>query len=125
MVSGDLAEEAVGRAMEAAGWVVLARNVRIGRSELDIVARDRADVLVIVEVRSRSGPRLGAPEESVDRAKVARIYAAARGLLRAGRLPDGRALDDSVFRADLVTVVRDGPQGTWRLVRHLRGLAPP
>jgi len=104
--------------------MLLARNVRVFRSEIDVVAREPAGMLVFVEVRSRSGARLGAPEESVDGAKVARLYAAAWELLRVGRLPGGERIDDPRFRVDLVSVVR-GADGTWRLRQHLKGLEPP
>jgi putative endonuclease len=122
--SGDLAEQAVARHLAERGWTVLARNIRVGRSEIDIVAREPGGTLVFVEVRSRTGSHLGAPEESVDEAKVSRLYAAAWELVRAGRLPDGLPLGAQAFRVDLVTVVRDH-RGTWLLRRHLHGLATP
>lgn len=106
------------------GWRVLARNVRVGRSEIDMVAVEPAGTIVFVEVRSRTASHLGAPEESVDGAKVARLYTAAWELMRTGRLPDGVALGEKAFRVDLVTVVR-GQHGAWRVRAHLRGLAPP
>lgn len=106
------------------GWTVLARNVRVGRNEIDIVAREPGRMLVFVEVRSRTVSHLGAPEESVDAAKVTRLYTAAWQLVRAGRLPDGLPLGAQAFRVDLVTVVRD-QHGAWLLRGHLHGLAPP
>ena len=82
------------------------------------------DVLVIVEVRSRTVQRFGAPEESVDGAKVGRLYRAAWELVRVGRLPDGRRLPGGSFRVDLVSVVRGAEGGTWHIQAHIRGLAP-
>lgn len=111
------------RHLAGQGWTIIARNVRVGRSEIDIVARDASGTLVVVEVRSRSGPARGMPEESVDEAKVARLYAAAWRLLGSGHLPDGRVLGKGPFRVDLVCVVR-GRAGGWRLRTHLRGIAP-
>jgi putative endonuclease len=122
--TGDRAEEAVARNLAGQGWTILDRNVRVGRSEVDIVARDPVDSLVIVEVRSRSVPRFGEPQESVGRQKVARLYAAGSALLRAGRLPDGLQLADASFRVDLVTVISVDGNG-WLVSGHLRGLAPP
>jgi putative endonuclease len=124
--AGDAAEEAVARHLAAAGWMIVARNVRVGRSELDIVALepDPSPTLVFVEVRSASGTRFGAPVESVDSRKVERLYRAAWTLVRDGRLPDGHVLPGIAWRIDLVTVVR--AEGTaWRLAGHLRGLVPP
>jgi putative endonuclease len=122
--TGDLAEAVAADYLVTRGWTILARNVRVGRSEIDIVAHEPGGALVFVEVRSRTVSHVGAPEESVDSAKVIRLYAAAVMLLRAGRLPDGTPIGQPPFRVDLVTVVRDA-EGRWRPRRHLRGLAPP
>jgi putative endonuclease len=123
--TGDLAEQVAARHLAGLGWAIVARNVRVGRWEIDIVAREPPDTLVFVEVRSRSGPGLGMPEESVDAGKVARLYAAAGQLLRSGGLPGReREVGAGTFRVDLVSVVRGG-DGRWRLRTHLRGLAPP
>jgi putative endonuclease len=124
-IAGDRAEQLVAHHLARQGWTIIARNVRVGRSELDIVARDPRGTLVIVEVRSRSGPARGMPEESVDASKVARLYAAAWQLLGSGQLPGCEApLGEARFRVDLVTVVR-GVDGRCRLRGHLRGLTPP
>jgi Holliday junction resolvase-like predicted endonuclease len=126
--AGDEAEEVAARHLADLGWSILGRNVRIGRTELDIVAVEPgvAAAFVVVEVRSRSGPGFGAPQESVDAAKVARLYEAAWRSARAGRLPDGRRLPPGAPRGDLVCVVRDrGSGGGWQLTCHLRDLAPP
>src|SRR5687767_354308 len=63
--AGDDAEEAVARHLLASGWTIVARNVRVGRGELDIVAvePDPAPPLVFVEVRSASGTAFGDPIE--------------------------------------------------------------
>jgi len=127
-LAGDEAEAAAARHLIRAGWSILGRNVRLGRTELDIVAIEPgvAAAFVIVEVRSRSGPRFGTPQESVSNAKVARLYAAAWERARVGRLPDGRPLPRGTPRVDLLCAVRDhGPGDAWRLSQHLRGLAPP
>lgn len=55
------------------GWTVLATNWRHGRhGELDIVALD-GDVLVVIEVKTRSGLGYGHPSEGVTRQKLARL----------------------------------------------------
>jgi putative endonuclease len=56
----------------AAGLTVLDRNWRCRGGELDVVARDGAQ-LVIVEVKTRSSLVFGTPAEAVDRRKAARI----------------------------------------------------
>jgi putative endonuclease len=127
-VAGDQAEEAAARHLVGLGWSILGRNVRVGRTELDIVAVEPGGsaAFVVVEVRSRSGPRFGAPQESVDAAKVARLYAAAWQLVRVGHLPNGRRLPGGAPRVDLICAVRDRRSGDgWHLSPHLRGVALP
>ncbi|MFL5778083.1 MAG: YraN family protein [Chloroflexota bacterium] len=114
---GDAAEDLVARVLTAAGWSVLARNVRIGRHELDLVAIDPGPppALVVVEVRWRVERGFGLPEETVDHRKRARLRAGAFRLVDAGRLPDGRVLPRLMLRFDLVAVE---PGGRIRHHRH-------
>src|SRR5262245_8642468 len=119
---GDRAEALVVSRLTDAGWTVLARNVRVGRSEIDVVAVDPGPpaALVIVEVRWRRQRDFGLPEETVDHAKRTRLRAAAAGLLDLGRLPDGAPLPRLPLRFDLVVVEPPGtPDGPPR-VRHHR-----
>jgi putative endonuclease len=122
---GAAAEDAAAEHLRSLGWRVLARNVRVGPDELDILALQPGDpvVLVIVEVRSRSGPGFGAAVESIDARKVARLYRAASGVWRERqrRLAPVRPL---TWRVDLLTLGRAGGSG-WRVEAHVRGLAPP
>lgn len=121
---GDAAERLVGSRLEAAGWTLLARNVRIGRDELDLVAVDPGPprTLVVVEVRRRGRRDFGLAEETLDHRKRAALRRAVGGLLAAGALPDGRRLPRLPLRVDLVALDVDG---TGRpSLRHHRGLAP-
>ncbi|MBM4358813.1 MAG: YraN family protein, partial [Deltaproteobacteria bacterium] len=55
---GRLAEELVVRALLRDGYDVLEQNVRVGRLELDIIAR-RGEVLAVIEVRTRGSGSWG------------------------------------------------------------------
>ncbi len=124
---GAVAEDAAAAYLRGEGWVLLGRNLRVGRDEIDILAREPGPtaVLVVVEVRARSGRGFGAAVESVDARKVARLYRAAWGLRRGGH-PEvpASAIDGRVWRVDLLTLAR-APGGAWRVECHLRGLQPP
>jgi putative endonuclease len=115
--SGDAAEELVAQRLVAAGWSILARNVHVGRHELDLIAVDPGPpaVLVAVEVRWRADRAYGLPEETVDARKRIRVRAAAYGLLERGALPDGSSLPHLPLRFDLVVVE---PGGRIRHHRH-------
>ena len=54
--AGDSAESLVLVRLLAAGWTVLARNVHVGRHEIDLVAIDPGPprALVVIEVRWRA-----------------------------------------------------------------------
>jgi putative endonuclease len=109
------------------GWAVVGRNLRVGRDEIDILARepDPSPVLVVVEVRARSGPAFGAAVESVDAAKVARLYRATWALQRWGHpAVAAHELAGDRWRVDLLSL-RRRPDGAWQVESHLRGLQPP
>jgi putative endonuclease len=80
---GRAAEEAAARYLVQAGWRLMGRNVRVGRGELDIVAR-RGPILAFVEVKARRTLTCGAPEDAVGAAKrrqvarLAELWLAAR-----------------------------------------------
>ena len=115
--SGDAAEQRVADRLAADGWVILGRNVHVGRYELDLIAVDPGPprTLVAVEVRWRAGRAFGLPEETVDARKRIRVRAAAYGLLERGTLPDGSVLPHLPLRFDLVVVE---PGDRFRHHRH-------
>ncbi len=126
-----LAAEAVARRhLEDAGWIIVGANVVVGRGELDLVALDpdSPGTLVVVEVRGTRTGRFGAPEESVDHRKLARVRTTAFALLRSG-WPMAHGLGRiRAIRVDVVAVELGSTftPGSGRPVfRHLRGVADP
>lgn len=119
--AGDAAETLVLDRLVAGGWSVLARNVHVGRRELDLVAVDPGPpaALVIVEVRWRGSRGFGLAEETVDHRKRARVRQAAYALLDRGSLPDGGSVPHLPLRFDLI-VVEPGDRGGEPRVRHHR-----
>lgn len=69
---GRYGERVALRHVRERGWEVLDTNWRGKDGELDIVALD-GDVLVVVEVKTRSGHGFGHPAEAVTPRKLARI----------------------------------------------------
>jgi putative endonuclease len=112
-VSGDAAEALVAERLAARGWVVLGRNLRFGRCELDIVAVDQGPParLVVVEVRWRASRAFGGAEESFDYRKRGQLRLGVGRLLEAGSLPDGTALPKLPVAVDLA-VVEPGSGGS-------------
>jgi putative endonuclease len=110
---GRFGEQLAADALAADGLVLLERNWRCPDGELDIVATE-GDVLVFVEVKTRSSLAYGDPAEAITRAKAARLRRLALHWLAAHRDRHWPEL-----RFDVVAVVRCAPGGPT--VRHLRG----
>jgi putative endonuclease len=122
--SGDDAEARVALELTACGWTILARNMRVGLGELDLVAIDPGPppALVIVEVRWRRSRAFGLAEETLDYRKRAHLRAAIGRLLEDG-LPGGHPLPSLPFRADLVVVEPPIRAGEPPRLRHHRAIA--
>jgi Holliday junction resolvase-like predicted endonuclease len=119
-VSGDAAEALVGERLCALGWQILGRNLRYGRSELDILATDPGPParLVVVEVRWRRSRGFGGAEESFDHHKRTLLRIGIARLLDRGCLPDGSTLPHLPIAVDLA-VVEPGQTGlSARLYRN-------
>jgi putative endonuclease len=110
---GAAAERIAADYLRAQGLEILELNFRRRLGELDIVARE-GDVLVIVEVRTRSSDRFGGAAASVGPAKQARLIRAAAQLLQ-----QRRELSRLRVRFDVVTVSEVGRE-TQRVewIRH-------
>ncbi len=90
-------------ALRADGYTILQRNFSTRAGEIDIIAF-RKGVVAFVEVRSRTGGRIGpGPQESVDPAKQRRIIAAARAYSRMNR----SGVDELIPRFDVAAVIFD------------------
>lgn len=82
--------------LERRGFRIVERNWRDGHRDLDIVAID-ADNLVIVEVKTRGSGALVSPEQAVDRRKIRNLSLAAAKYVRAHDV-------EMPLRFDIVTV---------------------
>jgi putative endonuclease len=85
---GRQAEGIAALFLEMGGYRILARNVRCGPLEIDLVAA-RGATLAFVEVRARASRAHGSPEESVLRLKREHVTRAAERFIGAAGLPPG------------------------------------
>ena len=109
---GEWGEDRAAQHLVEQGWSVVERNWRCREGEVDLVATDPDGVVVLVEVKTRSGYGYGDPLESITWAKAERLGR----LLMRYRRERGVA---GPMRVDAVGVVRahDGVR-----LRHLRGV---
>jgi len=82
---GRRGEDLAAEFLTGRGLVVLSRNWRCRRGELDLVAVD-GDRLVVCEVKTRSGTGYGHPAEAVTRSKAARVRQVTRHWLAEHRV---------------------------------------
>lgn len=109
---GRRGEEVAAAYLLTQGYRINARNIRVGRDEIDLLAYDPQDgVLVFVEVKARTRRSVDYhPELAAGARKRARLRRAARSWVAANAYDGG-------YRIDLVCIV------AGRVVRHLRELA--
>ena len=83
---GRIGEDAVAVKYAAMGFSVVARNVRVGKNEIDLILRSETH-LVFVEVKTRHATpgapsRYGRPAAAIDKSKRERMRKAAEDYLR-------------------------------------------
>ncbi len=105
--SGRLAEDRALAYLNTQGLVLIKRNFRSRRGEIDLIMRD-ADTLVFVEVRRRRSRHFGGAAASITAVKRARLWQCAQFFLQ--RYPSPPAC-----RFDAVCI--DGEVLTW--LRHV------
>jgi putative endonuclease len=117
---GRAAESRALRHLEAAGLELLVRNYRCRAGEIDLVMLDpAAQVLVLVEVRSRSRSDFGQAAATVGLAKQRRCSLAARHLLL-----QRRELRRLRARFDVVAIDPPAQPGAAPAVTWLRNAFP-
>jgi putative endonuclease len=101
---GKRGEEAARAFLEKNGYTVVTSNYRTRSGEIDLVALD-GQVLVFVEVKTRSGQSYGSPWEAITPKKQKQISKVAAEYLIHNKVVDSEARFDVVA----VTVGSSGP----------------
>lgn len=100
---GRWGENEASQFLKNAGYKILRRNFRGPHGgEVDIVCRDQ-EVLVFVEVKTRTDEQFGSPSKAVNRKKQRLIVKAAMVWLRMLDMPD------IAFRFDIIEVLDEKP----------------
>ncbi|WP_285725056.1 YraN family protein [Psychromicrobium xiongbiense] len=110
---GRLGENLAADYLERRGMRVVDSNWRCPQGEIDLVAFD-AEILVVVEVKTRRSLRYGHPFESITDAKMHRLRALAVLWAR------HHGFYSSPLRIDAVAVLSAGREEP--VIEHLRGV---
>ncbi len=95
---GQRGEDLATKALKREGYIILERNVHLGRYELDIIARE-GDTVAFVEVKTRRRDDIASPEENVNSTKQLHITRAANIYMSHADDPD------TYYRFDVVSVL--------------------
>lgn len=106
---GKRGEEMAVQYLEDKGYTILDRNYRKGHLEIDIIATDEED-LVIVEVKTRSSDTFMRPEEAVDHKKRVSLMRLANYYVKTHR-----RIED--VRFDIISIVANDQETT---IEHIR-----
>ncbi|MDR2234430.1 MAG: YraN family protein [Tannerella sp.] len=106
--TGKKGEEAAYSYLKKCGYKILHTNWRFHRYELDIVATNGTE-LVVVEVKTRSSNRLLNPEVAVDYRKILRITTATDAYVRKFGI-------EMPVRFDVLCLIKDNQ--TYTVEKH-------
>ena len=110
---GRVGEDAAVAALAARGYLILRRNVRSRRGEIDLIAAQGSE-LVFIEVKTRTTDDRGRPFDAIHPAKQRRLVRLARAFLHGRRMEDRGCRFDAVG----VYVTRDGRVRRVEIVPH-------
>lgn len=114
---GALGEQAAVDYLRQNGFMIVERNCRIGRSEVDIIA-SRYDELHFVEVKTRKYGSMTAPEEAINEQKLRAMRRAASAYMAMHRSPlEPRfslvAVEMVGDRVEALRFIEDALQYSW------------
>ena len=116
-IRGAIGEQAAVDYLRQNGFMIVERNYRIGRSEVDIIA-SRYDEIHFVEVKTRKYNSMIAPEESITEQKMRAMRRAASAYMAQHRCElEPRfsliAIDVVGERVESLRFVEDALQYSW------------
>ena len=100
--------------LEKKGYVILERDWKSGRRDIDIIAKDKDKTIVFVEVKTRRNRLFGEPEEAIDYRKMQSLQQAVNHYIKF------RHINDNV-RFDIISIV--GTIGTEPDINHIKDVA--
>ena len=112
---GKAGENAAVTYLEQQGYIIRDWNWRKGHFELDIVATQKQE-LIVVEVKTRSNTQFAEPEDAVDIPKIKRTVRATDTYMRLFQI-------DVPVRFDIITVV--GEDGNFKIEHIKEAFYPP
>lgn len=114
---GKWGEDEAALYLEDQGYVIVDRDWKMGRRDLDILAyTPDGNTLVVVEVKTRTGEKYQQPEEAVTRGKMRNLSIAANAYVKECQV-------DKELRFDVISIV--GCAHQVKSLQHLKDAFNP
>jgi len=101
-VQGKRGEDLAADFLRTKGYTLIARNVRSPFGEIDLICRD-GKTTVFVEVKYRTAPNFGHPEEAIPGNKLERLEKSVEWYVTKNKLAGD-------YRLDVVSIEGESPQ---------------
>lgn len=95
--TGNLGENIAEHYLKQRGYIILDKNFECRQGEIDIIAKDRKEI-VFIEVKTRTSSKYGAPSEAVNKIKQKHMLQAIKYYLYI------RNLSEEFIRIDVIEV---------------------
>ncbi|MBU1992458.1 MAG: YraN family protein [Patescibacteria group bacterium] len=111
---GNKGEELAEKFLRSNGYDILTKNYHTRIGEIDIVARDGAE-LVFTEVKTRTSQTFGLPQESVTKSKIRKLRQTALLYIAENNIKS------SPFRIDVISIQLE-KTGKVKSVDHIKNI---
>ena len=95
---GKWGEDLATSYLEKKGYVIIERDWKSGRRDIDIIAKDETGTIVFVEVKTRRNCIFAEPEEAIDYKKMQSLQLAINHYIKFHRI-------NSEVRFDIISIV--------------------
>lgn len=113
---GYKGEDLAARHLQSLGYKILENNFTVRGGEVDLVAQD-GEILVFVEVKTRTGASFGAGDESINFGKKQKLRHAIERYIA-----EKSNSADSDYRMDFVEVALDPETYNLKSINHIKDI---
>lgn len=100
--------------LQGKDYMIIERDWKSGRRDIDIIAKDESGTIVFVEVKTRRNRVFGEPEDAIDYRKMQSLQQAINHYIKYHRI-------NSEVRFDIISII--GTIGSEPEINHIKDVA--
>ena len=100
--------------LQGKDYIIIERDWKSGRRDIDIIAKDESGTIVFVEVKTRRNRVFGEPEDAIDYRKMQSLQQAINHYIKYHRI-------NSEVRFDIISII--GTIGSEPEINHIKDVA--